>query len=300
MVRLDMWLAALAMLSSGCSVQQFALNSLGDMLASGNGIFESDNDPVLIGEALPFSLKLIDSLLEQQPDHQGLLLAAARGYTFYGYAYVSWPAERLSRDDINAARVLRARARNLYLRAHGYASHALSIDYPNVTPLLREDPALAVRALDGRSERDLELLYWNAASLGLAISSARNEPALLARLPEVEAFLNRALELDEAWDAGATHEFALNIGPISGADAAELEAHYLRALELSSGLRASLFLAYADAVALPRQDRAMFTELIGKALALDIDAAPERRLLNVITQERADWLLLSIDELFLE
>ena len=81
-----------AMLLTACSVQQFAINSLSDVLASGNVAFETDDDPVLVGAALPFSLKIIDGLLLEEPDHRDLLLAAASGYVFYSFAYVSAPA----------------------------------------------------------------------------------------------------------------------------------------------------------------------------------------------------------------
>ncbi|MCK5622107.1 MAG: hypothetical protein KAJ11_07455, partial [Alphaproteobacteria bacterium] len=65
-----------------------AVDTLGDMLASGDSVFTEDDDIELIGEALPFSLKLVESLLAESPDHRGLLLAAARGYVLYSYAYV--------------------------------------------------------------------------------------------------------------------------------------------------------------------------------------------------------------------
>jgi hypothetical protein len=39
-----------------------AVNKLGNALASGGSTFESDDDPDLVGQALPFSLKLMESL----------------------------------------------------------------------------------------------------------------------------------------------------------------------------------------------------------------------------------------------
>jgi predicted anti-sigma-YlaC factor YlaD len=57
--------------------------------------------------------------------------------------------------------------------------------------------------------------------------------------------------------------------------------------------------ALAEAVAVPRQDRAEFESLLKQAIALDPDAQPESRLVNLILQRRARWLLSRIDELFL-
>jgi hypothetical protein len=39
--------------------------------------------------------------------------------------------------------------------------------------------------------------------------------------------------------------------------------------------------------------------LLRRALAIDADAWPESRLINLIMQERARWLLSRIDDLFL-
>ncbi|NNC63834.1 MAG: hypothetical protein HKN84_03530, partial [Gammaproteobacteria bacterium] len=83
---------ALTALLAGCSIKRYAINAVGDMLASGGSVFTADDDPILIGEALPFSLKFIESLLAEEPEHRGLLLAAGRGFVLYSYAYVHLPA----------------------------------------------------------------------------------------------------------------------------------------------------------------------------------------------------------------
>lgn len=293
-------LALSGWLLGACSIERLAINTLADVLAGGDSVFESDNDPEFIAQALPFSLKLIDALLIEQPDNRELLLAAASGYVFYSYAYLSMSAEELSFDDIDAARTMRLRARNLFLRAHDYASTALEISYPGIVAALAEDPERAVFAIGPEAEGDIELLYWNAVSLGLAISSSRNDPALLARGPEVEAQLQRALVLDEAWDDGSLHEFAISAAALGDEDEAALREHFERALALSGGQRASLYVSYAESTAVPRQDRRAFVELLERALAVDIDASPQLRLVNTIAQQRAAWLLENVDEWILE
>jgi len=292
---------ALLLALGGCSLQRYAINSVGDVLASGGSVYEADNDPELIQEALPFGLKLIESLIAEQPEHRGLLLAAARGYLLYSYAFVSIPAEQARFDDVEHAQALRQRSRNLYLRAHSYAGRVLELDYPNIQAALRDDPAEALMRVDV-PVRDVPALYWTAAALGLAISASRNEPALLARLPEVEEMLQRALVLDEAWNAGALHEFAINLAGAgsTSADPTMLEDHYERALELAGSSGAGIHVTFAEVVAVPEQDRRRFAELLERALAVDVDAYPEQRLLNVLAQRRARWLLDHTDEFFLD
>lgn len=286
---------------SACSPKHLAVNSIGDMLAEGDSVYESDDDIVLVGEALPFSLKLVESLLAESPKHRGLLLTASRGFVLYTYAYVHYEAELANLDDFDRALELRARARKLYLRSLNYAIRALDESVSGFEDQLADDPEAAVMQVKGPSaERDLPFLYWSAAALGLAISVSKHEPALLARLPEVEALLNRALAIDEAWNDGALHEFKITWAAAqrTGAREADLMAHYERALELSQGKRASLYVSLAEAVTISKQDRDGFESLMEKALAVDPDADPRNRLMNVLAQRRARWLLDREDELF--
>ena len=153
--------------------------------------------------------------------------------------------------------------------------------------------------------RDVPLLYWTAAARGLAISASKDDPEMLAQLPVVEALIQRAMELDEAWNEGTLPEFLINIEAArTDAAAAELqsriERYYEQALRLSDGHRASLFVSYAENSCIPAQNRARFQEMLERALHIDPDQHPETRLANLISQRRARWLLGRIDELFLE
>lgn len=290
-------------LGAGCSLRTYAINTVGDALASGDSVYETDDDIELVGSALPFGLKLTESLLAQSPDHPGLLLTACRGFTMYSYAFVAYEAELLNEEDLDRARAMRQRARRLYLRGARYGFHALERNYPGLEQALLTDPVAAVARIGPKHRtRDVPLLYWTAAALGLAISASIDDAALLARLPEVEALLDRALALDEAWDAGALHEFKVVLAggqPGGSGDKAAIAAHYTRALELSKGASAGLFVAYAEAVSLPAQDKTEFRTMLERALAVDPDRQPRDRLATLVSQRRARWLLSRIDDLIL-
>jgi hypothetical protein len=166
------WLLAALIVTSGCSLNTYAINKVGDALASGNSVYETDDDLTLVGDALPFGLKLTESLLSQSPHHRGLLLTASRGFVLYSYAYVDYLASVAADDDLDRARELRGRARRLYLRAFQYGIRGLERSYPGVGAALLKDPPAAVRQIKakGRAE-DVAFMYWTAASLGLAIAS---------------------------------------------------------------------------------------------------------------------------------
>src|ERR1051325_10752899 len=62
----------LCLAGTGCSIRRFALNQAADALAGSGTAFASDDDPDLIRAAAPFSLKLMESLLAENPRHPTL------------------------------------------------------------------------------------------------------------------------------------------------------------------------------------------------------------------------------------
>jgi len=293
-------IAGVVALNSGCAVRPFAVNRLGDAVAAGGATYSSDNDPELIRDAAPFSLKLMESLLEESPQHRGLLLATASGFTQYGYAFVQEDADEIEATNLTAATAMRVRARNLYLRARDYGLRGLEVSHRGLGVALQAAPKQAVCVT---SKRDVPLLYWTAAAWGAAISVSKDKPDIVADLPKVEALIDRALELDEKFDHGAIHTFLINYEmarPGVRADEAAQRAtqHFLRAMDLSGGHLASPLVAYAEAVCVQKQQRAEFDQRLKQALAIDVDQKPEWRLTNLIMQRRAQWLLSREGELF--
>lgn len=291
---------AVALLAlAGCSVRQYAVSQLGDALAqSSGGTFASDNDPELVRQAAPFSLKLMESLLAENPRDDALLLATCRGFTQYAYAFVQQDADELEPTDFAAAQAMHGRARRLYLRARDYGLRGLEVRHPGFTGALATDPPKAVAVA---TSADVPLLYWTAASWAGAISLGKDQPDLIADLPQVDALIDRAVALDEGWADGALHTFLISYDLARGGPdaAARSRRDFDRAVTLSHGRLASPYVAYAEAVPLQRQDAAEFRRLLLQALAIKVDADPPDRLENLIEQRRARWLLGRMDELFL-
>jgi predicted anti-sigma-YlaC factor YlaD len=285
---------------SGCSIKKIAIKKLGDALAESGTTYASDNDPELVKGALPFSLKLIESLLAENPRHRGLLLAASSGFTQYAYAFIKEEADEMEPENFARAMEMRQRARNLFLRARDYGMRGLETTHPGIGAVLNKDPLLAVKEA---KPNDVALLYWTAASWGMAITLSKNEPALIADQPIVEALVDRALELNEAFDNGAIHSFLISYEPArQGAPGDPLERarkHFDRAIALSGESLAGPMVAMAESVSIAKQDRPEFQSLLDRALAVDVNAKPEYRLANLVMQRRARWLLSRIDDLFL-
>ena len=293
-------LFALALLLPGCSVRSLAVNKIGDALAETGSNFASDEDPELVGDAIPFGLKTMEGLLESAPKHEGLLLAASSGFVQYAYGWVQMEADIVEARDLARATELRERARKLFLRARGYGLRGLEVDFPGLGEALARDPKAA---LAGTKMEHVPLLYWTAMGWAGAMSLKVNDSDLSADQPIVEALARRALELEPCWGLGSIHVFFVSweAGRSSiGGSVDRARDHYEKALACAQGRRAFPYLTYAESVSVAKQDKAQFQEMLEKALAIDVSRPDDQRLANLLAQKRARWQLGRLDELFIE
>ncbi|MBC8376046.1 MAG: hypothetical protein H8E26_08355 [FCB group bacterium] len=284
-----------------CSVQKMAINTVADALSgSTSGVFASDDLPEFVAEAVPFGLKLNEALLEQTPNHKGLLLAISSGYAQYSYAFVQLPADTLTPWDLKRSKELKSYAKKLYLRSRYYAFRAMEVDSPNFKQRLFDQPEITLKQM---TIEDVPTLYWLGLSWIGAISISMSDLSLLAELQYAEKVLLRCLELDESYGEGALHEFFITYdgsrNEAMGGGAKKARAHYVRALELTEGRKASPHVALATTVAIQNQDVEAYRSLLNLALAVDVNAYPQYKLENTIAQRKANWYLNNIGDYFL-
>jgi tetratricopeptide (TPR) repeat protein len=290
-------LAAFCFLSTGC-VRSYATRVLADALSGSGGVYGSDEDPELVAQAVPFGLKTMEGVLQEQPTHKGLLLALSSGFVQYAFAFVEQPADEIAETDIDRALAMRRRAKKLYLRAKSYGMRGLESAHPGIWEAYAKDKDGALKMTN---KGDVPLLYWTAAAWGLAISASKDDPEVIADFPEVAKLASRALELDESWNRGALHEFFISFETASPQGSIKrAREHYERAIELSEGTRVGPFVSLAERVSVKEQNAREFHRLIQKALAIDPDKSPDDRLANVIMQRRARRIEKASGDLFLE
>jgi predicted anti-sigma-YlaC factor YlaD len=291
---------ALAVLLPGCSIRSIAVNKIGDALAESGSNFASDDDPELVGDAIPFGLKTMEGLLESAPRHKGLLLAASSGFVQYAYGWVQMEGDMIEAEDLGRATEQRERARKLFLRARDYGLRGLEVDFPGLREALTRDPKAA---LAKTKKEHVPLLYWTAMGWGGAISLKVNDSQVTVDQPIVEALARRALELDEGWGLGSIHEFFISWESAHASVGGSMEKareHFEKALLFSKGRRAFPYLTFAESVSVATQDKAQFREMLEKALAIDVSRPDDQRLANILAQKRSRWQLGRLDELFIE
>jgi predicted anti-sigma-YlaC factor YlaD len=283
---------------AGCSLRKMAVNSVAGMLSESGTTFASDDDPELVREAVPFTLKLYESLLESVPDNRDLLRATCSVFTQYAYAFVQTDAERIEPDDFAASLAMKERAEKLYLRGLRYCVRALELRRAGVEQALKLDPDTA---LEWAREEDVELLYWTGASWGSAISIGQGKPALVADVPAVRALMTRALALDETFQRGAIHAALISLEALPeamGGSPERARRHFERAVAISEGRDPGPYVTFAASVSVATQNRTEFVKLLEQALAIDPNDNPDMRLAAIIARQRARRLLDRVDELF--
>ena len=299
LIRLVAVACAVAVVPGCALVKRKAVGMVASTLASGGDVFTRDDDPELVGEAIPFGLKLYESLLDSAPKNRDLLLATCSNFTQYGVAYLETEAvvlgEAQHHDEVAH---LNARALKLYLRAKGYCMRAMELRFPGIGQKLLTDP---VPALANGRRKDVPLLYWTAASWGSAIALGVDRPEIAIDMPAVRALAERAIALDESWSKGALHEMFISLDSLPealGGSPEKARQHFNRAVELQRGLYPGPYVALATGVDVPAQNREEFEKLLKTALDIDPEKDPSMRLVTLVQQKRARALLDHIETMF--
>ena len=282
---------------AACSPKKMGISRMADALSSTASAFTRDNDPEFVRQAAPSTLKMVEMLLDQDPGHVGLLTTACSGFTQYAYAFLQSDADAAD-PSTQTARDLKARAAAMYERARGYCLRAIEARHRGAAQALQRD---AKQALASMTAADVPALYWTAVAWGGALTLAENQFARIGEIATVRALFDRALALDETWEAGAIHEAMIaldGLPPLLGGSAARAREHFTRAVALANGESAFAYVALATGVAQPAGDRAEFERLLRAAAAIDVAKRPALRLPNLIAQRRARYLLSQADRLF--
>jgi predicted anti-sigma-YlaC factor YlaD len=280
------------------------INKVSDAL-TGSGssdVFTGDSDPELVGDALPFAIKMYEALLAQNPNHDGLLLTTGSLFVMYANAFVQTPAEMLDSveyyDERNAGL---DRAKKLYLRGTKLLYSALDKKFPGFSSASAQDNSIAP-LLKKCKKDDVPLLYWTAAGGLAAYSIDVFDFELGSSIPDWGAMIARAYELDPDFNNGAIDDFYIQfyaaMPEILGGDKSKVEDHFRKALEKSGYKSAGPYVSYAKSICVPAQNYEGFKDNLEKALAIDPDEDTSNRLVNILTQKKAKYMLDNAYEFF--
>lgn len=283
-------------LLSCAGVQKMALNAVSDML-TGDGssdVFTGDNDPRLVGDAIPFAIKLYETLLSTNPDHSGLQLMTGSLFIMYANAYVQGPAEMLPSSEYRAREDGMMRAKNLYMRGVRILYDGLETKYSGFKQAA-SNPQSFQSYLNKLKKEDVGFLYWLVAGGLSAFSIDVLDFELSRYITEWSAMIHRAYELDPDYNNAALDEFFIiyyaSLPEMLGGDMEKAKIHYRRAMDKTGGKSVSANVSYAQSICIPARDYDTFKDCLEKALAINPDDDTSTRLVTIITQQKARWLL---------
>ncbi len=294
-------LAAAAVALAACATGQTLAGLAGDLGDVAAHPFATEEDPELAAGALPALIKLSEARVRQIPSDPQARLAAGRLLIAYAGSFVQGPAELLPGGEYEQWAAVMQRAKRLHLRGLDYVLSGLEMRRLGALASVASGrPASVLSVLH---EADIDFAFWVAAGWLGALAADHEDLDLMVRAPIAGALLGQVLEWDDAYGGGRAHEamilFLGGLPEAVGGNPVGARQHFLRALEVSGGTSAAAYVNLAATVAVAEQDVDQFRRLLARALEIDVNAAPERRLQNILAQRRARHLLDRTDDLFL-
>ena len=267
----------------GCaSLVNSAASGLADNLSTA---MLNQDDPETVRAGAPSYLLLLDSFLEGSPDDPELLAAGATLYASYGAVFAE--------DEVRAMR--------LTSRARSYAHRAICEEYAASCDWRDIPYDEFVTTLDGIGPQHAELVYTYGFATLAYLRAHSSDWNSLAELPQIEALLNRYLDVAGDDVDAAVHMYMgvlLTLRPPAlGGKPEEARVHFEKAIEMSEGRDLSVKVEFARGYAKLLYDRELHDKLLKEVISAD-PYVDRLTLSNVMAKEQAAEMLADADNYF--
>lgn len=275
------WICSLflpILLLNGCGI-----SNLGSNL---NNAVLNHNDPLMVRDAMPSYLLLVDSLIEGDPEDEDWLRSGASMYSMYAGIFAE--------DE--------QRAKRLSERAFDYGQRAICAENDDACGIT-EHPLAAFQSTlaEFDDEDDLPTLYSLAISWMVWAQNHSDDWAVVAALPKLELLLQRMIDLDPTYEQGKLWMYSgilYSLRPPSlGGKPDQARQCFEQAMLLTGGRDLSVKVAYAQYYARLVYDRELHDRLLYEVRQADSQASG-LTLMNVLAKEQAEFLLQSAEDYF--
>jgi hypothetical protein len=238
----------------------------------------NQNDPEIVRSGAPAYLLLLDSLIAQDPDDQGLLFAGARLYGAYAGGLVT-DADRQQR---------------LTDKALDYARRGLCPETPALCMALNQPFENVAKALTETDEDEIEGVYLYATNWAGWIQAHAGDWRAVAELPKAQAMLEWVVALEPTFEQGRAQLYLGVIGsqipPALGGRPEVGRRHFEAAIDYSHGQDLMAKVEFARHYARLVFDQALHDRLLNEVIQAD-PVADGFTLSNIMAQQQAAELL---------
>lgn len=268
-------LMAVILLNGGCA------STLADNMSNtlSNAILNED-DPQLVQDGLPAYLLLIDGLIIDNPESEGLLVAGAKLNGAYGSIFA---------DD-------KTRSLHMAKKAFGYAHRAMCERVEEICAAEKTPYRQFKTQLEEISESDVPVAYAYASAWAGVIQANSKDWKAIADIPKVEALLERIIDLVPDYENGRPHLYLgvmrSQIPPSLGGHPEEGKKEFEAAIRLSDGKDMMAKVMYAEYYARLVFNKELHNQLLNEVINGD-PVVPGLTLTNTLAQKRARELLKS-------
>jgi len=255
-------------------------------------------NPVLAESSFKYIVDKSEKSILSSPNNDKKLIKACETLTKFSFGFTMEEADRKVMIDYKEGQRLYKEAHERFVKAVKYGNRALEIKHDNYKDWIEgkniESPTFTYL--------DIPYLFWSAGAYGGAIKSSQGNPEWIIQLPRLGRLLETGLSLDPEWNKGAFYSAMISYTMIrhdspENKDSVANE-YFNKAVKISNDLDLGPYVTLAESVSITTQNKNEFTNLLYKALNIDINADPDIRLTNYINRNRAIWLLDNIDEYF--
>ena len=324
--------AVMLLLAGGCiDTKKIAVKTTAEVLTRGQRAMKMESDYDLAADAMPASLKTVESFHTAYPDIRKLTVLLAEGYCQYGSGFVEdeWEVAYLVRQDDDGALHLARRATKMYTRCMNYGLELLDRRWTRAMSGKLDELRTVARAA-GAGDR--EGLLWLALGLTSMINMNVDDVAMVSYLPYAQFLLERLVVMDGdaavilgGDDPAARAALGRKLGDVRGAPKDPVRRalphlalgmmltsrgtevggnpergrrHFQRAIELTGGKFLLARVMLARGYARVTQNRALFRDTLSEVLRTDPAVWPDQRLANEIAHRRAHRYLQLADDWF--
>ncbi len=217
----------------------------------------------------------------------------------FAYGIILEKSDRIIEDNYMDSQEQSRKAQRLFLETKQLCFENLGVSKAN------SDDWWGYLKKSNLTKENIYELYYLSASIGGLIKTSKGDPKEIINFPQIGILLRKAINLEPNWNNGSlqsamTNYTASRMDIDKSIMKDSINFYFDKTLDYSESLDASAFVAYAELVYKPDQNKEDFISILEKAISIKTQKGSNFKLSNIIAQNRANWLLSNVEDYFIE